>query len=311
MGLGDVINNIKNIFSGSSSTPHVQTTFSNNQENVMNLLNETLTNIETSIESNTTASNNVGKVNIVATKGSKIKIDLTQTANVQAAQVYRSMIDLLMQSDANTDIKLDALNNVCQAVKNDGNILQSPETAAANIQLSQKNERNLSNIQQLNQDLKIAVSTCAVNNFEGGNFLADDDSEIEFKLNQEAEAISDSLTKMITDEKSTLSDEEKQQMKSDIEADNNAEGTGIIAGVSHEVGDTSRNISDNVAGTVQKISEDTSSSFKTMILAGVGVVGLIILIVLIVIGIIIFKKMNCEAQNERNERNNEYEEDEY
>ena len=296
MGL---INNIKNALFGSDSTPHVQTTFSNNQENVMNLLNETLTNIESSIESNTTASNNVGKVNIVATKGSKIKIDLTQTANVQAAQVYMSMIDLLMKSDANTDTKLDALGNVCQAVKNDGTILQSPETAAANIQLSQRNESNLSNIQKLNQDLKIAVSTCAVNNFEGGNFLADEDSEIEFKLNQKAEAISDSLTKMITSEKSTLSDEEKQEMKSEIEADNKAEGTGIIAGISHEVGSSVRNISDNVAGTVQKISDDTSSSFKTMIIAGVaGVVGLIILIVLIIVGVVIFKKMTIE--NEKN-----------
>ena len=306
MGLGDFMNGIKNALFGSDNTPHVQTTFSNNQENVMNLLNETLTNIESSIESNTTASNNVGKVNIVATKGSKIKIDLTQTANVQAAQVYMSMIDLLMKSDANTDTKLDALGNVCQAVKNDGNILQSPETAAANIQLSQRNESNLSNIQKLNQDLKIAVSTCAVNNFEGGNFLADEDSEIEFKLNQKAEAISDSLTKMITSEKSTLSDEEKQEMKSEIEADNKAEGTGIIAGISHEVGSSVRNISDNVAGTVQKISDDTSSSFKTMIIAGVaGVVGLIILIVLIIVGVVIFKKVN------ENEKNGGYDYDDY
>ena len=125
MGIFDVvknvgkglINGVKNIFGGGGSEddPHIQTSFSNSQESVMNLLNETLTTIETNIESNTTASNNVGKVNIVATKGSKIKIDLKQEANVQASQIYMSLIDMLMKSDANTDVKLDALGAVCQA----------------------------------------------------------------------------------------------------------------------------------------------------------------------------------------------------
>ena len=198
--------------SSGSEEPHVQSNFSHKNESVVNLLNECLTEISTSIESTTQASNTVGKVNIVATKGSKINIDLSQTANVQAAQTYMSMIDKLMKSDAATDVKLDALNAVAQAVKNDGNFLQSPETAAANIKLENSNTTNATNIQRLNQDLKLAVATCAVNNFEGGNFLADDDSEINFKLNQKADAVSDSLIDMVTNEKSTLSPEVKQEM---------------------------------------------------------------------------------------------------
>ena len=275
------------------SDPHVQTSFSNKQETVMNLLNETLTDIETSIESTTQASNTVGKVNVVATKGSKINIDLTQSANVQAAQTYMSMIDKLMKSDAATDVKLDALGAVCQAVKNDGTIGQSPETAAANIQLENRSETNLTNIQKLNQSLKLAVATCAVNNFEGGNFLADDDSEINFKLNQKADAYSDNLLNMVTNETSTLSPKVKQEMKSEIEADNKAEGTGVIAGVGHEVGKTARNISDNVADTVQKVSEDVSGTFKFgtgMIIAAVAVP--IVIIILVIVFIVLYKMMS-------------------
>ena len=298
MGIFDVVKNcakgavnaVKNIFSGgsgSSEDPHVITNFSNKQETVMNLINETVTQIETNIESNTTASNNVGKVNVVATKGSKIKINLEQTANVQAAQVYMSMIDMIMKSDANTDVKLDALAAVCQAVKNDGNVMQSPEASKANIQLVNSKESNISNIQKLNQSLKLAVSTCAVNNFEGGNFLADEESEIDFKLNQKADAISDSLTKMITSEKSTLTDDEKSELKSEIEADNKAEGTGIIAGLGHEAGSTVRNVSDNVADTAQKISGDVSSSFKWGTGMIIGVIAVPIIIIILIIGIIV------------------------
>ena len=297
------------------SDPHVQTSFSNNQESVMNLLNETLTTIETNIESNTTASNNVGKVNVVATKGSKIKIDLSQTANVQASQIYMSLIDMLMKSDANTDVKLDALGAVCQAVKNDGNILSSPETAATDIKLSQKNTSNLSNIQKLNQNLKLAVSTCAVNNFEGGNFLADEDSEIDFKLNQKADAISDNLTKMITDEKSTLDPQMKQELASQIEADNKAEGTGIVAGISHELGDTARNISDNVKDTVNHMSDNINDTLKMgtgLIIAAIAVP--IIIIILIIAFVVIYsfmKKNNSRNKNRRRDYEDYEDYDEY
>ena len=288
--------------SSGSDEPHVQSNFSHKNESVVNLLNECLTEISTNIESTTQASNTVGKVNIVATKGSKINIDLTQTANVQAAQTYMSMIDKLMKSDAATDVKLDALNAVAQAVKNDGNFMQSPETAAANIKLENSNTTNATNIQRLNQDLKLAVATCAVNNFEGGNFLADDDSEINFKLNQKADAISSNLVDMITNEKSTLSPEVKQEMKSEIEADNKAEGTGIIAGLGHEAGQTVRNISDNVAETAQKVSEDVSGTFKFgtgMIIAAVAVP--VVIIILVIVFIVLYKMMSGSG-NGRNGR---------
>ena len=323
MGLGNIFNAVKKgvsngvkaIFGGGSQEdPHVQTNFSNSQETVMNLLNETITNIETSIESNTTAQNNVGKVNVIATKGSKIKIQVDQTASAQASQVYMTLIDMLMDSKANTDVKLDALGAVCQAVKNDGNILQSPETARTNIQLSNRHEDNITNIQKLNQNLKLAVSTCAVNNFEGGNFLADDESEIDFKLNQKADVISDNLTKMITNETSTLDPETKQEMKSQIEADNKAEGTGIIAGVGHEVGGTVRNISDNVADTAKSISGDVSSTFKMgtgMIIAAVAVP--IIIIILVIAFVIVYSVMSKNKGNGnrrgRSRRRDDYEED--
>lgn len=298
--------------SSGSDEPHVQSNFSHKNESVVNLLNECLTEISTSIESTTQASNTVGKVNIVATNGSKINIDLSQTANVQAAQTYMSMIDKLMKSDAATDVRLDALNAVAQAVKNDGNFLQSPETAAANIKLENSNTTNATNIQRLNQDLKLAVATCAVNNFEGGNFLADDDSEINFKLNQHANAVSDSLIDMVTNEKSTLSPKVKQEMKSEIEADNKAEGTGIVAGLGHEAGQTVRNISDNVSDTVQKVSEDVSGTFKFgtgMIIAAVAVP--VVIIILVIVFVVIYKMMSGnESKGRRSRRRYEDDEDE-
>ena len=286
------------LFGSDSSNPSVQTSFSNKTEQVYNLLNETLTNIETSIESTTTASNTVGRVNVVATKGSKIKIDLNQNANVQAAQTYMSMIDKIMNSDADTDVALDALMNVAQAVKNDGNIAQSQETAAANISLENSNTTNISNIQKLNQALKLAVATCAVNNFEGGNFLADDNSDIDFKLNQQAESISSNLLDLVTNEKSTLKGSQKEQMKNDIIADNKAEGRGIIAGIGNEIGETTRKISGDVADTAQKMSEDTSSVFKTTGIALIAAIAIPIIIILVIAFVLIYNTV----KNNKNRR---------
>ena len=249
------------------------------------------------------AKNNMGKVNLVATNGAKIKIDATQKANVQASQAYMSMINMLMDSDANTDVKLDALSSVCQAVKNDGNFAQSPETSAANVQLENRNVNNISNIQKLNQDLKLAVATCAVNTVEGINAVADGNgSEIDFKLNQAADAISDSLVQMITDEESTLSEDQKNQMKSDIEADNKAEGTGIVSGIGKEVGSTAREISGDVAETAQKISGDVSSTVSsgmTMMILAVAVP--IVLIILTVVFIVIYKMMKGDDKGGRDD----------
>ena len=305
-------NGVKAIFGGGDEDPHVQTNFSSSQETVMNLLNESITEIETNITSNTEASNNVGKVNMVATNGSRITVDISQDANVQAAQVYKSMIDMIMNSDANTDVKLDALGAICQAVKNDGNIAQSPETTAANIKIENSNTTNLTNIQKLNQNLKLAISTCAVNNFEGGNFLADKDSEINFKLKQKANAISDELIDMVTNETSTLDDDVKQELKTQIEADNKAEGTGVIAGLGKQAGESIRNISDNTKDTLKKFSEDTSSAFKFttgMIIAAVAVP--VVLIILVIIFIVVYK-MISKKENRRNgkRKNRKYEDDE-
>ena len=310
--VGGIVGGIKNFLVGSDNNePHVQSSFSNKQETVMNLLNETLTQIETNIESNATASNSVGKVNVVATNGSKIKIDLNQTANVQAAQTYMTMIDKIMKSDADTDVKLDALDSVAQAVKNDGNFASSPETSRTDIHTENRNETNISNIQRLNQDLKLAVATCAVNNFEGGNFLADNEGEIDFKLNQKADNISNNLIDMVTNERSTLDPQTRQEMKNQIEANNSAEGTGIISGISHEVGDTTRKISGDVAETAQKISGDVSSTFKWSTGMIIGVIAVPIIIIILIIGIIVVYSFMKNGNGNRRRRRDDYDDDDY
>ena len=305
---------IKNaLFGSDDSNPHVQTTFSNSQESVMDLLNKSLTDIEMSVDTNTSANNNVGKVNVVATNRSKIKIDISQDANVQAAQTYMMLIDKIMNSNANTDVKLDALGAVCQAVKNDGNIMQSPETSASKIELENKNITNLTNIQELNQNLKLAVATCAVNNFEGGNFLADNEGEINFVLNQKADAISEQLMDMVTNERSTLDPQMKQELKSQIEADNKAEGRGILAGAGQELGKTVRGISGDVKDTVNHTTDNLADTFKMgtgMMIAAIAVP--IIIIILVIAFVIIYsvvKKGNSGRRRSRDENYDDYEDD--
>jgi hypothetical protein len=307
-------NGVKAIFGGSDD-PHVQTNFSSSQETVMNILNQSLTTIETSMSSDSKAENNTGAVTMVATNGSRITVDISQDANVQAAQIYNSMISMIMNSDADTDVKLDALGAICQAVKNDGNIAQSPETVAANVRIENNNTTNLTNIQKLNQNLKLAISTCAVNNFEGGTFLADKDSEINFKLKQKADTISHDLIDMVTDETSTLDPKTKQEFKEQIEMDNKAEGTGVIAGLGKEAGKTVRNISDNVKDTVEKVSDDASNAFKFttgMMIAAVAVP--VVLVILVIIFVVVYKMINSNNNNKRSKRsrsrrNRRYEDD--
>jgi hypothetical protein len=288
------------------SKAHVQSTFSHKQETVTNLLNELITEIEMSVDSNTTSSNTVGKVNMVATNKSKINVELSQDATVRAAQTYMMLIDKIMDSSANTDVKLDALSSVCQAVKNDGNILSSPETTDANIQLENKTENNLTNIQKLNQDLKFVVATCAVNNFEGGNFLADNEGEINFVLKQKADAISDQLMDMVTNEKSTLDPQTKQEMKSQIDADNKAEGRGVLAGAGQELGKTARSISGDVKDAVNNTTDNVASGFKTIVFA---IVAPIIIIILVIAFIIIYSIMKKKNSDERPPRYDDYDDE--
>jgi len=283
-----------------NSNAHVQSTFSNSQETVTNLLNELITEVEMNVDSNTTSSNNVGKVNMVATNKSKINVELSQDATVRAAQNYMMLIDKIMDSTANTDVKLDALSSVCQAVKNDGNILSSPETTASNIKLENKNVNDLTNIQKLNQDLKFTVATCAVNNFEGGNFLADNEGEINFKLNQKADAISNQLVDMITNEKSTLDPQTKQEMKSQIEADNKAEGRGVLAGAGQELGKTVRGVSGDVKDVVNNATDNIGSGFKTIVFTIVAPIIIIVLVIAFIIIYSVTKKGRSEELPPRN-----------
>jgi len=177
--------------------------------------------------------------------------------------------------------------------------------------LENSNTTHVSNIQKLNQALKLAVATCAVNNFEGGNFMADDHSDIDFKLNQQAESISSNLLDLVTNEKSTLKGSQKEQMKNDIIADNKAEGRGIVAGIGNEIGETTRKISGDVANTAQKMSEDTSSVFKTTGIALIAAIAIPIIIIILVIAFVLIYNTVKNNKNRRSYSDSDSDSDDY
>ena len=285
------MNSIKNaIFGSDNSKPTVETKFSQDNERVVNLLNETITNISMDMETNVEVGNKIGKRKIVVKDGGTYNSDITQTATSQLASTYKEIIEQVMDSDADTNVKLDALAAVTQAVKNDGTFLQGNDSSATNIQLKNSDQTNLTNIQQLNQNLKLAMSMCVVNEIDDSDITVGKNGTFNEKINQTASSISENLIDMIIDDDSTLSDKEKNEYKSQIESNNKAEGTGLIAGGIDEVGKTTRHISDDL--------NNLFSKFANM---GTGVmIAMIAIPIVIIIGIFVMIFMLLRKKNSNN-----------
>lgn len=290
---GGLINTIKNaIFGSDDSKPTVETNFSQDNEQVVNLLNEVINDISMDMETNVEVGNKIGKRKIVVGDNSTYNSDIKQTATSQLASTYKEIIEQVMDSDADTNVKLDALAAVTQAVKNDGTFLQGNDSSATNIHLKNSDQTNLSNIQKLNQNLKLAMNICVVNEIGDTDVKLGKNATFNEKINHTASSISESLIDMIIDDDSTLSDKEKNEYKSQIESNNKAEGTGLIAGGIDELGETTRHISD-----------DINEIFKNFANMGTGImIAMIAIPIIIIISIFALIFMLLRKKN-----NNHYE----
>jgi len=296
---GGIINTIKNaIFGSDNSKPTVETNFSQDNESVVNLLNEVINDVSVDMETTVETGNKIGNRKIVVKDGGTYNSNIKQSATSQVASAYKTIIEQLMDTDADTNVKLDALAAVSQAVKNDGTFLQGNDSAATNIHLKNSDQTNLTNIQKLNQNLKLAMSICTVNEIGDSNITVGKNATFNENIEQSATTISENLVDMIIDDTSTLSDKEKKEYKSQIDSNNQAEGTGVIAGGIDEAGETVRHVSDNVGGIFDK--------FANM---GTGVMIAVIAIpIIIIIGIFVLIFALLRKKNNNHE---DYDDEEY
>ena len=277
-GAKKVAGAIGDFFSGDDGRATVTTNFTTDINTTIGVIQEAITNVELEITEDTNVSNSltVGKLVINGNKN-KYTLDSNQTAKATVAKVYNDIIKQIMSQSNNTASRLDALATITQQIKDIGSDLwQKGATGEANVHLKNSTDVNLSNIQRLNQSLKYASMVCASNDiFVDDVTINGNENEVNYILNQNAELISESLIKMITDTNSDLKSDVKEDYKLQIEENNEAETQGIFASLGKSLAEATKNIFDGFG--------------KYIVIGGFVIVGIIIIIMVLFTFIIILR----------------------
>lgn len=232
---------LKGLIFGDDS-PAVESKFSENIENVTDLLSKTTQNVDMESEANSSASNKLKVSGVTASgKGSKVNVSVEQSASAQAIAKLDTLITSIINSDADAETKLDALLNVNNASTNDGAIL-TDAGIKDNTEINIKNSTKLQAIQELNMNLRAIASAVAANELEISNIKASgEDSEINIQILQSVESRSEDIIDLVNEATQGLSSKEVNDIVDQIEKDNDAQAKGLLKGVADDVADVANN----------------------------------------------------------------------
>lgn len=277
---------------GSNSKPNIQSVFSQDVEEVRELLQESIvnTNIEQSTESSATNKATISGIKATG-KDSKVNISLEQRALAQASQDVRNTLDNIIKADVSSDVKLDALLSVSDSVVNDGALLSST-SAADKTKIDYKKDSKTEIINKLNTSLRNIAAACAANEIIISGVEAAYGGNIDIICKQEADSISDSLQQIANTTDGSLTQEEKDEITADITKSMEIEDKGIVAGVYDNVADTLQNATDKLADTAQnttnRLADTVQNASNNLTETGKSFFGSFkyIAIIVVVIGIV-------------------------
>ena len=218
------------------STPTVQNHFSQNVENVNKLLNEVNQQINTEIENKSKASNDLSLTNLNVS-GSKFKLTLEQKAKAESLQMLNQALKMIMDSDFSADVKLDALMNLTNDVKNNGSIFNKGSSEDLN-DINIKNDNNIQLINNLNNNLRIIAEVIAENKMLLDGINITEGADVDISIKQSADGISNQIQDLVNNVESGITAEEKEVIKDDITKSISEESTGIVKGISDNITDT-------------------------------------------------------------------------
>lgn len=271
----------------------VVTTFTQNNETVMELLNEIVQEFEANQESNVNSSNttDIGKIKagtmLADGPGSENKISVTtnQMALIDAVSQITSLVEILQQISASSDAKLDALATITSAVENTS-ALASTSTASDTL-INSKTDVKQKNISQISNTLN-QLAVVAGQNYMGlegievGSMIAQNGGKniIEVAIIQRIELYNKMLMDLVDTSSSIANSSNSTKLKADIEEMLKAQQQGIIDSIGKGVSEASQGIGAGISNTLSGFS-------KPFVY---GIIAVIAVIIVIFLFIFIFNK---------------------
>jgi hypothetical protein len=270
----------------SGDNTEVSTTFTQNNETVMELLNEVVQEFEANQESNVSGSNttNIGTIRAASMVadgvGSENRISVTsdQSALIDAVSQITSLIEILQQTSASSDAKLDALATITAAAENTS-VLASTSTASDTLvnnrtDIKQKNISKISNT--LNQ-----IAVVAGQNYMGlegidlGPMIAQNGGKniVEVAITQKIEVYNKMLMDLVDTSSAIANASNSAQLKADIEEMLKTQQQGVIDSIG-------KGISEAAQGIGSGISDALGGLTKPLIYGAVAIVAVVLVIIL-------------------------------
>lgn len=266
----------------------VITTFTQENETVMDFLNEVVQEFEANQESDTTGSNDfhLGKVKIPSMiaegAGSEnvFKVGGTQDSTVEAISQITSLIEIIQHANAAADTKLDALATISSAVEN------SSVTASASSE-SNTYVHNTTNVKcktinhisnTLNQ-LAVVASTnyIGMDGFDIGAMVARDGGKniVDVMVQQRVKTYNKMLQDLASSSSSISDSENSTDLKADIKEMLEASQKSMFEAIGNGIATGAEGIGNGVNAGLSGLS-------KPLLYGIIGIVAVIVLVVLLI-----------------------------
>lgn len=261
----------------------VETTFTQNNDTVMEFLQEVAMEFEANQESQVNGSNNaeVGliKAQVMMADGpdsvNKITITAEQENSITATSQISSLIEIINSMNAKNDTKLDALATVSNAVEN-SSVLASAGSAS-HTKVSNSTNVQSKTISQISNTLNQLAIVGGTNNFTAagvdiGQMMATNGGKnmVEVIIKQKIELYNKMLIDLVNNSESLTQMDNGTQLKAEIEQMLKAQQKSILDG-----------LGDTIKKTLDGASSIFSSFSKPLLYIVIGIVAIIVLFIII------------------------------
>lgn len=268
----------------------VITTFTQNNETVMNFMTQLSQSLEANQESNVTASNDtsIGKIVIgsMTAKGENSKTSLSITANqsneITAISTISSLIEAIQNSTASADTKLDTLATISAAAENTSVVASASSESDTTV----NNTSNIysKTITDISNTLNQVAVLCGKNNIglegiEIGSMSATDGGEVslEIAITQKLTIYNEMLMDLTNSSKTINSLANSNELKAEIEEMLSASQENIINSLGDAVSDAATGIGSGINTALDGVSNALSGLSKPLVYGIIAIIAIVII----------------------------------
>lgn len=275
------------------SEPTVKSTFTQDVQNITNILNEMTTEVQMQLDIEATASNKSVIMNVKADgAGSEATVTSKQKAEVNANVALSMLLETIINSAYSAKEKLDLIDTVSQIAKNSATELQGNSSSASEQVLKISNQTNLTNIQRLTYSLAYCFSVASSNDLTVMNVIATNGGKATVTVEQTTKAAINVVNDIINDNYSGLTADEIREFKEELKTMQETEST----------------------GTPAKIADSISKFFDQFKIAGIAIIAVPIIIIIAIIALIfvfVLRKPKKEVEYQVQPQQEQYYQQQY